>query len=152
MNSKPSMTGMFQSSSTASGIARLQASSALAPSSASMILKSRPSRIRRATFRMTLESSTTRQVFIAPPPSQIRRRSAGHHACRSRRHRLGGGIEHIVDVENDHELTIEAMHAARDAREPRIEIDRVWLPRGLAGLHPLPDRIAPQSVGFARDV
>jgi hypothetical protein len=31
-------------------------------------LKSRPSRIRRATLRITLESSTTKQVFMIAPP------------------------------------------------------------------------------------
>src|SRR5204863_1529088 len=56
---------MFQSSSTASGMRPRQASSACSPASASEISNSSPSRIRRATLRMTLESSTTRQVFIA---------------------------------------------------------------------------------------
>ena len=42
--------------------------SACSPSSASMIWKSISSRMRRAIFRTTLESSTTRQVFISRPP------------------------------------------------------------------------------------
>src|SRR3954466_11185703 len=116
---------MFQSSRTASGKPRLQASSAFSPSSASIILKSRPSRIRRATLRMTLESSTTRQVFIAPPPSCG---TAGGPAppflgpggappqpllCSlrsSRRHGFGGGIQHMIHVEDDHELALEPVN------------------------------------------
>src|ERR1700728_4739174 len=61
------MIGMFQSSRIASGNPRLQTTSSFSPSSASTIWKSRPSRIRLATFRMTLESSTTRHVFILTP-------------------------------------------------------------------------------------
>src|SRR6185436_7596939 len=100
---------MFQSSSTASGNALRQCSSATCPSSASMILKSSPSRIRRATLRMTLESSTTKQVFIAPPPSQNAARTspAVRYTLCSRCHRFGGGIQHIVHVEYDHQLTVE---------------------------------------------
>src|SRR5450759_3141083 len=44
-----------------------QASSACSPSSPSTISNSSPSRIRRATLRMTLESSTIKHVFIAHP-------------------------------------------------------------------------------------
>src|SRR5436305_12930818 len=106
---------MFQSSSTASGNAPRHCSRACCPSSASMILKSRPSRIRRATLRMTLESSTTRQVFIAPPPSPkpTTAAPASRYAWTLRRHRFGGGVEDIVDVEDDHQLTVEPVHAAR---------------------------------------
>ena len=64
-NSMPSITGMFQSSSTPSGILRLQASRASLPSAASSISNSSSWSIFRATKRMTLESSTTRQVFMA---------------------------------------------------------------------------------------
>src|SRR5208282_945753 len=55
---------MFQSSRIASGNPRLQTSNAFSPSSASTIWKSNPSRIRLATLRMTLESSTTRHVLM----------------------------------------------------------------------------------------
>ena len=103
-----------------------------APSSASMIWKSRPSRIRRATLRMTLESSTTRQVFIAPSLLTMRRARAPPFALHrplmrpSRRRR---SFEHAVDVENDQQLAFEPMHAAGHAREPRVEIDRIGLAR-----------------------
>src|SRR3569623_1040622 len=59
-------TGMIHASSTASGRPRVQTSLAFSPSAASMISKFRPSRIRRATLRITLESSTTRHVFMLP--------------------------------------------------------------------------------------
>src|SRR6185437_5855158 len=117
------MTGMFQSSKTASGIERLQASSAFSPSSASMIWKSRPSRIRRATLRMTLESSTIRHVlmtashFLIPngdisiPTMRARWRPACYAALLR-----GLGIrcqfEHAIDVEDDHELPVEPMDTA----------------------------------------
>src|SRR3974377_1087763 len=55
---------MFQSSRIASGSLRRHAFSACSPSSASSICNSSPSRMRRATLRMTLESSTTKQVRI----------------------------------------------------------------------------------------
>src|SRR3990170_4743413 len=97
---------MFQSSRIASGRPRLQTSSAFSPSSASMIWKSRPSRIRLATLRMTLESSTTRHVFILVIFSQL-------GGLRSRCERgPGHDFEHAIDVEHDHELAVEAVHAA----------------------------------------
>src|SRR6266496_3791550 len=113
------MTGMFQSSRTAVGMLRLQASSAFSPSSASMIWKSRPSRIRRATFRMTLESSTTRHVLIlglyfhqSPKgtfPFQVSSMLAlGLLGCLQ----VGYDFEDAIDVEDDHELAVEAMDAA----------------------------------------
>src|SRR5690349_12164597 len=62
------MFGIEASSSTASGNLYSQILSACAPSSASEISKSSRSRMRLATLRMTLESSTTRQVFMTTPP------------------------------------------------------------------------------------
>src|SRR5262245_19863133 len=64
---------MFQSSSTASGSRFWHALSASSPSSASEISKSSPSRMRRATLRITLESSTTRHVFMTHRPLLSRR-------------------------------------------------------------------------------
>src|SRR5215204_3733120 len=107
------MTGMFQSSNTASGSPRLQTSSAFSPSSASMIWKSRPSRIRRATFRMTLESSTTRHVLIFGLFASSRSRRDVSFQYRLpglrpalRRHHVGREFEHAIDVEDDHELAV----------------------------------------------
>src|SRR5215472_524180 len=100
---------MFQSSRIASGNWFLQVSIASSPFSASEIWKSRPSRIRRATLRMTLESSTTKQVFIVsslspeagqkslapvvPKPKRTQFTSSGG--------RLRPEVEHAVDVEHD---------------------------------------------------
>src|SRR5262245_26508089 len=113
------MTGMFQSSSTASGSSRLQASSAFSPSSASMIWKSRPSRIRRATLRMTLESSTTRHVLILGPlllpvPTDVSNTASvtttrSADLCRLHFRRE---LEDAIDVEDDHELSVEPVDAA----------------------------------------
>src|ERR1044072_1439075 len=115
------MTGMFQSSNTASGIARLHASSAFSPSSASAIWKSRPSRMRRATLRMTLESSTTRQVFIWG--LQLLPFRVGL-SCR---HQVRHDFENAIDVEHDHELAVEAVDAAGQLGHARVEIDRIFL-------------------------
>src|ERR1700751_3511001 len=124
---------MFQSSSTASGSWRLQASSAFSPSSASMIWKSSPSRIRRATLRMTLESSTTRHVLISAPryssrpgtsSFQLFLRGRSPASCRLR---FGGNFEPAIDVEHNHELAVEAMDATGELGHARVEIDRVFL-------------------------
>src|ERR1700710_842888 len=112
------MIGMFQSSRIASGNPRLQTSSAFSPSSASVIWKSRPSRMRLATLRMTLESSTTRHVLILASASsprgdfrfnQLYDLSAANPLSRQQ---VGYDFEHAIDVEHDHQLTVEAMHAA----------------------------------------
>src|SRR3546814_10036923 len=60
----PLITGMFQSSSTTSGIAASHCVSSSRPSHASETDIWSDSRMCRATFRITLESSTTRQLFI----------------------------------------------------------------------------------------
>src|SRR4051794_9883934 len=148
------MTGMFQSSSTASGSPRLQTSSAFSPSSASMIWKSTLSRIRRATLRMTLESSTTRHVFISVSVSlQISRRAFPDGQCSlspvSGRLLARYDLQTALDVENDHQLSIQPMHARRHLRHPRIEIDRIDLAAFIRELHHLADRIDQKPVGLA---
>src|SRR5450631_2515440 len=115
------MIGMFQSSRIASGNPRLQTSSAFSPSSASTIWKFRPSRMRLATFRMTLESSTTRHVLISASVSSdpewdvsiaTRVYLMRRIAMVLRRHHVRYDFEDAIDVEDDHELTVEAVHAA----------------------------------------
>src|SRR5215475_6705993 len=156
-NSYPSITGMFQSSSTASGIARLQTSSAFSPSSASTIWKSRPSRIRRATLRMTLESSTTRHVLIVglllPDPQQgtfpIFNQSArppSRGLCIRRQ------FEHAIDVEDDHQLAVEAVDAARELGHARIEIDGVFLAAVLGQAQHLADLVDQKAIGFPAQI
>src|SRR5688572_2098028 len=100
---------MFQSSRTASGILPRQTSIACSPSSASTISNSSPSRILRATFRMTLESSTTKQVFIAtltPLHAVTDTVFVDRFSCRlgSRR-----DVEYPVDIENHQKLAVEPM-------------------------------------------
>src|ERR1700730_11748327 len=97
---------MFQSSRTASGMARLQTSSAFSPASASTIWKSISSRIRRAIFRTTLESSTTRHVLISVfLCCEVRVGLSGKRG-------LGRHFKDAIDIEDDHELTVEAMDTA----------------------------------------
>src|ERR1700750_1190782 len=106
---------MFQSSRIASGNPCRQASNAFSPSSASRIWKSNPSRIRLATLRMTLESSTTKHVFIFGFSfHNARSRAVSSSAYLSfllSRHLRRRDFQHAIDIEHDHELAVEAMHA-----------------------------------------
>src|SRR3954468_11341670 len=60
----PLITGMFQSSRTTSGILASQRDKASWPSPASSTSNSRVSRMCLATLRITLESSTIKQLFM----------------------------------------------------------------------------------------
>src|SRR3954469_3185460 len=154
------MTGMFQSSKTASGMARLQTSSAFSPSSASTIWKSRPSRIRRATFRMTLESSTPRHVlifglYLPPIPNRDVSISTFYQRCDYsclRRHQIRHEFEHAIDVEDDHELAVEPVDTAGELGHARIEIDRVLLAAVIGESENLADLIDQEPVGFTAQV
>src|ERR1700727_3173696 len=151
---------MFQSSRIASGNPRLQTSSAFSPSSASTIWKSSPSRIRLATFRMTLESSTTRQVFIfslcflgIPQGTFALQLSSTPSLppalCRQHvRH----DFKNAIDIEDDHELSIEAMHAVGKFRHPRIEIEGVVLAIVVGELEHFADLIDQKAVGFTAQI
>src|SRR6185437_8461310 len=126
------MMGMFQSSRIASGNPRLQTSSAFSPSSASRIRKSSPSRIRLATFRMTLESSTTRHVFISASAScrksvPLQFEFAVRPFLILRRHGRRLDFENTVDIEDNHELAVEAMDPAGESGHSRVEIDGIVL-------------------------
>src|SRR5207302_1147558 len=156
-NSYPSMIGMFQSSRMASGKPRLQTSRAFSPSSASTIWKSRPSRIRRATFRMTLESSTTRHVLISASASSDPVRDifiATRFAlfAGSGRHHLRGDFEDAIDVEDDHELTVDAMDAAGKLGHAGIEIDGIFLAAVVGQAQHFPDLVDQEAVGFPAQV
>src|SRR5580692_4078091 len=141
------MTGMFQSSRIASGRPRLHTSSAFSPSSASMTWKSRLSRICRAIFRTTLESSTTRHVLIEWSPCLLRFAS-----------RLGGDrgfgcdFEHAIDVEDDHELSVEAMDAAGELGHAGVEIDGVFLAAVVGQPQHFADLVDQEAVGFPAQV
>src|SRR5208282_5621889 len=138
---------MFQSSRIASGRWRRQASSACSPSSASTISNSSPSRIRRATFRMTLESSTIKHVFIAYP-RYFRSYDPKHvpgSLSVSRRDRVRTDIEDAVDVDDDEQLSVHAKDAGCHARQPRIEIDRIGFARGVVELEYLAHAVDQQA-------
>src|ERR1700733_2808084 len=127
---------MFQSRRIASGSCRLHVSMASSPFSASTIWNSSPSRIRRATLRMTLESSTTKQVFITSSLHASRANPLGFHRCPTyaSRHRqpscrrgFDAEVEHAIDVEHDKELAVEPKNAGGDAAQMAMEIDRIGL-------------------------
>src|SRR6476620_9974298 len=150
---------MFQSSRTASGMARLHASSAFAPSSASTIWKSRPSRIRRATLRMTLVSSTTRHVLILGLCFPHSPKGRFHFQvllalspCFLCRHQVRHDFEDAIDVEDDHELAVEAMDAAGELGHSGVEVDGVFLAAVVAEFEDLPDLVDQKTVGLAAQV
>src|SRR5438477_5096054 len=147
---------MFQSSRIASGKARLQASSAFSPSSASMIWKSRPSRMRRATLRMTLESSTTRHVLISASNSSSRREHFRSHFLAAviplGRLYVVRHFEDAIDIEDDHELAVEAVDAAGELGHAGIEVDGVFLAAVIAEFEHLADLVDQEAVGFAAQV
>src|ERR1700731_1305987 len=148
---------MFQSSRIASGSPRLQTSSAFSPSSASTIWKSSPSRIRLATLRMTLESSTTRHVLILASASS--RSLAGRFQYNASfygtlppvlcRQQVRHDFEHAIDVEDNHELAVEAMHAAGKLGHAGIEIDGVFFSPGVGEVLHLADLVDQKDIGFA---
>src|ERR1700722_5409418 len=151
---------MFQSSRITSSNPRLQTSSAFSPSSASTIWKASPSRIRLATLRMTLESSTTKHVFISASNSPRRDVSGAvclslPCACRlpvlGRQH-IRHDFENAIDVEHDHQLTVEAMHAAGELGHARIEIDGIFFAALVGKLEHFADLIDQQAIGFAAQV
>src|SRR5215471_10799448 len=146
---------MFQSSRTASGSWRWHSPNACSPSSASVIANSKPSRIRRATLRMTLESSTTRQVFIAAslfPCGSPQSHDVVSHPRLSRRERIAAHVEHAIHVEDDKKLSFQPMHAGRDARETRVEIDRVRFAGVVVQLEHLADGVDKKPVGLALEL
>src|SRR5689334_1770428 len=110
-----------------------------------MIWKSRPSRMRRATFRMTLESSTTKHLFITTSLSCSREQPAHstHYPMRgaSSRFNLRSHMQHPVNVENDQEPRIQSDDAGRNLRKPGIEISRVVLAHIIGERHHLADLI-----------
>src|ERR1043165_8848316 len=97
---------MFQSSRIASGNCLRQASSACPPSSASTIWNSSPSRMRRATLRMTLESSTTKHVFMCV--SSCFNDPSVAVSCREY---LAADVENTVDIDHDKQLSVQAVNA-----------------------------------------
>src|SRR5215472_3523891 len=143
---------MFQSSRMASGNCRLQDSMASSPFSASVIWKSRPSRIRRATLRMTLESSTTKQVFITPHSTLGGRTRFDFNSTPSPcscRGRLDAEIEDAVDIENYQKLAVEPVHPSGETAEIAVEIDRVRLALGLGELQDFADDVDQKAERFA---
>src|SRR6266567_2943003 len=139
---------MFQSNRIASGSARWQAPSACSPSSASVIWNSMPSRIRRATLRITLESSTTKQDFMTrysfKPVVALLTNSRGHGAA--------SDIQHAVDIELHQKLALEPVDADGDPRQPRIEIGGLGLALADGKRNHLANRIDQKTVRLALEL
>src|SRR3954466_1214861 len=134
------MFGMFQSSRITSGMLAAQASRAALPSSASLTLMPRSSMIRRATFRITAESSTTRQVI-----------SCGAFMIVSSS-RLGAGgreAQERVHVEDHQEAPVEAVDAGGEVAEAGIQVDRHRLAAVGPELEHLADTVDHEREGLA---
>src|SRR5581483_3739272 len=138
----PSMTGMFQSSRTASGIDLRHWSSASRPFSASADEKLSSSRMRRATFRITALSSTTRQCFM-------RSSSAAWAFNRSDGHAELIEIEHLLHIEHHHEIALESVHAGTDMRPAPIEIDGICLIGGSFQMQHIAGTVGNETVKLA---
>src|SRR5881392_5166 len=68
------------------------------------------------------------------------------------RQQLGHDFKHAIDVEDDHELTLKAMHAAGELGQAGIEIDRIVFSAITGKPQHLTDLINQESVGFAAQV
>src|SRR5579885_541202 len=130
---------MFQSRRIASGISFTQASSAWRPSAASTMVKPKPSRIRLATFRMTLESSITKQRFMV-----LLLHSGGSFA------RLD--LQHAVDIKNNHQVFFEPVDAGGDAAPARVEVHRNGLQLRRGKLHHFAHLVDQEPVGFPAEL
>src|SRR5579864_414208 len=151
-NSYPSITGMFQSKRMASGNPRLHTSSAFSPSSASTIWKSRPSRMRLATFRMTLESSTTKHVFMVLPLLLNQFSTSATRSSVSSGHHFRGKFEYPIDIQDNHQLAVEPVHAAGKLGHAGIEVDRVFFAAVVGKLQHFTDLVDQEAIGFAAQV
>jgi hypothetical protein len=69
-----------------------------------------------------------------------------------RRQQVGHDFEHAIDVENHHQLTVEAMHAAGEFRHAGIEVDGIFLATVLGQLEHFADLVDQETIGFAAQV
>src|SRR5882757_4892202 len=129
----------------ASGSWRWHAPSACSPSSASVISKCMPSRMRRATFLMTLESSTTKQLFMTHYSFELLLAPT----VASCGNRTVPNVQNTINVEYHHELAFEPIDSRGDPRQPRVEVGRLCLAGAVGKLHHLADRIDEKPVGLA---
>src|SRR4029434_7583093 len=109
--------------------------------------------MRRATFRMTLESSTTRHVFILGLDlHQIPRGMFPFQIRSSCRHQIRHDFENAIDVEDDHELAVEPMNTAGERVRAVIEMDGVVLAAVIVKFEDLADLIDQEAVGLAAQI
>src|ERR1700730_13663165 len=80
--------------------------------------------------------SIATQDYLVPAPVLCRQ----HVRC---------DFEDAIDVEDDHELTVEAMHAAGEFGHAGIEIDGIFLPAVVVKLEHLADLVDQKAVRFA---
>ena len=65
---------------------------------------------------------------------------------------FGHDFENAIDVEDDHELTVEAMDAAGEPRHAGIEIDGVFLAAVVGEFQDLADLVDQEAIGLAAQV
>jgi len=68
------------------------------------------------------------------------------------RQHVGHDFEDAIDVEDDHELAVEAMHAAGEPGHAGIEVDGVLLAAVVGQLEHLADLVDQQAIGFAAQI
>src|SRR5882762_2453179 len=66
--------------------------------------------------------------------------------------KLGHDFENAIDIEYDHELAVEAMHAAGELGHAGIEVDGVFLAAVIGELEHFADLIDQKAVGFAAQI
>src|SRR5580765_6881238 len=69
-----------------------------------------------------------------------------------RRLRVGYQLEHTIDIEDDHELSVEPVDAAGELGHAGVEVDGVFLAAGFGEPENLPDGVDQEPVGFAAQV
>ena len=99
---------------------------------------------------MTLESSTTRQVFMVAStlPVPLDR---FHDRCRqpAMPPAFRRDFQHAIDVEHDHQLSFEPMNAARHSRQRGSRLTGFASRLSIGKLDHFADRVDQQAVGFA---
>src|SRR6516165_9532795 len=73
-------------------------------------------------------------------------------STRSRRLRVRSDLEHAIDVEHDHELAFEPMHAAGKPGHAWIEVDRILLTAFIWQPQHLSDLVDQKAIGFTAQV
>jgi len=90
-------------------------------------------------FRSTYDGQGMLQFFSSVRP------------C-SRRFGVGHQFEHAIDIEDDHELAVEAMDAAGELGHAGIEVDGVFLAAVVGQFEHLADLVDQEAIGLAAEI